>query len=1311
MWMQRSFRWCILFAAAALVGWDAAPSVAQSSRQRLPNPRLFRLRPCGAQAGATVEVTIKGDDLDAPEALVFSHPGITARLKAADTPAWRRSASGPFTVTVGADVPPGSYEVRVRGRFGLSTSWPFVVSEFPIVVEADGNDTRGKAMPIEPDSLIDGEMAKNLPNFFRFKAAAGQRLVLACESRLLNPKGNLLVQVTGPGGRMLASGCATRQRDPVLAFEVVETGEHLVQVIDSELDRFVAEGPYRMLLTTRPYLIGVWPPMAAPGTSSQVALLGHLLPAGKPLLTGRAGRSLEELAWTLTAPSLPDPSGPGSPYSRRMIAAGVDAFRVQPQLGAGPKNRAVNAVPVAFAAAPPVLEAEPNDAPQSAQTLSPPCDLAGRFDSRADLDWYSFTAAKGEAFAIEVIAERMGQEADVSLRVEHVGRDAQGREQVKVVFDQDDPGYRFFNPPFDAVSNDPAGSFTADQDGTYRIVVRNLAGRAYAESGASYRLVIRRPTPDVRLLATSIDVFPHTGERNELGLSFPSIPRLRRGGRFPIPVQVFRQDGFDKPVEVAVKGLPEGVTCRPATVSPGLSQTTLLLEAGPRAAAWQGPIEVVGTVADASKTRRVAGWATSIVNKPTPQEVTLGRLVDEMSLDVRAEPAPLSVAAANELPGPLVPGAKVKLPFVVEAAAEIKGQVRGEVRGIPVTKPTETAIKPPFKLLAEGERRGEIEFDVPAGLAPGEYMVYLVAQAAVVQARDPSAVAEATAAREAVEARRAELEKAAAAAKEQGNPAASKAAAELESFRKEEKQVVQQVTGVLKANEPQPTDVHAVSAPIRLVVAAKADAPPKAAARRPALVPLVAGAALTLAMADDGQQGKTAPARPRVDYNRDVKPILLANCVACHNAAEAEAGIVLESPQSMLRKGDNGPAVVPGKAAESLAYLVAAHTREPVMPPDDNDRGARRLTASEIDILRAWIDAGAVATADGPRTIAWQPLPANVKPVYAAAVSPDGTSAAAGIGNRIVIFDVATGKPVARLVDPDLPAAAGSSRSAAHRDVVRSLAFSPDGSLLASGAMRTVTLWKRSDAGPGGQPTWAVARRIGGPLVTEPFVDRVQALAFSPDGTLLATGGGVPTQSGEVVLVASDSGRVVRRFPAPVVGQPPQLKDVVLCLAFSPDGTLLATGGADRSVAVFKPAEGKTVQLFDDHGGRVLGIAWRGDGRQLASVGADSQCRFWNAGDAWERGETIAVGGRESVGIHRLGQGDAFAVAEGDGTLQARALGKPEKLPKFGGKVVRSQCLATDPAGSVIAVGGADGSLTIWPGTGGQPRVLADPGP
>ena len=96
-----------------------------------------------------------------------------------------------------------------------------------------------------------------------------------------------------------------------------------------------------------------------------------------------------------------------------------------------------------------------------------------------------------------------------------------------------------------------------------------------------------------------------------------------------------------------------------------------------------------------------------------------------------------------------------------------------------------------------------------------------------------------------------------------------------------------------------------------------------------------------------------------VDYLRDVKPILAKHCASCHGAAKPKGGLRLDTAAAALEGGDNGPAVVPGKADESL--LLDAVTgdggieRMPLKRPP--------LSDEQIATLRAWIDQGAEAPA------------------------------------------------------------------------------------------------------------------------------------------------------------------------------------------------------------------------------------------------------------------------------------------------------------------------------------------------------------
>src|SRR6185503_1303027 len=81
--------------------------------------------------------------------------------------------------------------------------------------------------------------------------------------------------------------------------------------------------------------------------------------------------------------------------------------------------------------------------------------------------------------------------------------------------------------------------------------------------------------------------------------------------------------------------------------------------------------------------------------------------------------------------------------------------------------------------------------------------------------------------------------------------------------------------------------------------------------------------------------------------------ILQQRCSSCHGAQTAASGLSLTSRAAILKGGARGPAIVPGKAKESLLWLVVSRAATPAMPP------GTRLPDEEIEALREWIDAGA----------------------------------------------------------------------------------------------------------------------------------------------------------------------------------------------------------------------------------------------------------------------------------------------------------------------------------------------------------------
>jgi hypothetical protein len=105
--------------------------------------------------------------------------------------------------------------------------------------------------------------------------------------------------------------------------------------------------------------------------------------------------------------------------------------------------------------------------------------------------------------------------------------------------------------------------------------------------------------------------------------------------------------------------------------------------------------------------------------------------------------------------------------------------------------------------------------------------------------------------------------------------------------------------------------------------------------------------------------GPVRAAEP-VDYLRDVKPLLTANCLACHGALQQKGGLRLDTAKLIRDGGDSGPAVVPGKSAESrlIARVTAGKRR---MPPADQSEA---LSEKQVALLRAWIDRGGAGPAD-----------------------------------------------------------------------------------------------------------------------------------------------------------------------------------------------------------------------------------------------------------------------------------------------------------------------------------------------------------
>src|SRR5205809_866598 len=102
--------------------------------------------------------------------------------------------------------------------------------------------------------------------------------------------------------------------------------------------------------------------------------------------------------------------------------------------------------------------------------------------------------------------------------------------------------------------------------------------------------------------------------------------------------------------------------------------------------------------------------------------------------------------------------------------------------------------------------------------------------------------------------------------------------------------------------------------------------------------------------------GSAARATSPPDYLRDVKPILARRRFACHGALKQTSELRLDTRAMMLKGGEGGPALVPGKSADSPIMIAVTGDADERMPPEGEP-----LTPEQIATLRSWIDAGAPA--------------------------------------------------------------------------------------------------------------------------------------------------------------------------------------------------------------------------------------------------------------------------------------------------------------------------------------------------------------
>jgi hypothetical protein len=457
-------------------------------------------------------------------------------------------------VTVAPDAKPGRREIRVITRRGVSNPLPFYVGQVPEITRKPMKTMQKPVLgkeyqaqrhrPLEEEELritvpcaMNGQIAAGEVNRYRFPANKGQRLVISARARDLVP-----YVADGVPGWFQAVLKLTDSKGKELAYndDFRFNPDPLIYFEVPEDGEYVVAINEALFRGRESFVYRL--------TIGELPFVTSIFPLG-----GRVSEpvKLEMDGWNLektTLSRLPQDAKPGT----HLLAATNGSF-------------VSNYMPFALDTLPECLEQEPNDEPSKAQKVTLPIIINGRSDRPGDWDVFEVEGKAGQTIVAEVTARRLGSPLDSFLKVT--------RADGKIIALNDDH--------FDAgsgMNTDHADSYLMVKlpaDGKYYIHLgdtRRQGGKEYA-----YRLRISQPLPDFELRL------------------IPSRICLPGKGSASVTVFAIRKDGYDGPINLSFKGLPQGLESPGATLA--ANQESVGVEVKTSLTAMEAPVNVtlVGT--------------------------------------------------------------------------------------------------------------------------------------------------------------------------------------------------------------------------------------------------------------------------------------------------------------------------------------------------------------------------------------------------------------------------------------------------------------------------------------------------------------------------------------------------------------------------------------------------------------------------------------------------------------------------------------------------------------------------------------------
>jgi WD40 repeat protein len=442
---------------------------------------------------------------------------------------------------------------------------------------------------------------------------------------------------------------------------------------------------------------------------------------------------------------------------------------------------------------------------------------------------------------------------------------------------------------------------------------------------------------------------------------------------------------------------------------------------------------------------------------------------------------------------------------------------------------------------------------------------------------------------------------------------------------------------------------------------------------------------------------KSAPAKPAgsatskpgkpVSFMQDVAPIMVENCIACHNPRKSESKYVMTTFAQLAKGGQQGEGITlePGKPDESRFVELIRLDGNPRMPFKQDP-----LPNEKLALVERWVAEGAKYDGDSPsedwtillRKTQQVTIPSAypvTMPITALQFNHDGTAIAASGYHEINFWKTGDGTLDRRLT------------GLAER--VYDIAYSPDGKWLATasgdpGVYGIARLWI-AEPGGGGKPVRDLAETQ----------DVVFAVAFSPDSKKVATAGADRT----IRVFEVETGKLLTQIE--------DHADWIFGIAFSPDGKRLASASRDKTAKVFDLEKKESLVTFPGHAQPIYTVSFTPDGKGVATGGEDNRIRIWNPDNDGKSIREVGGFGGTVYKLRFTPDGKNLVAASGDKVVHVfDAKGAAQR--KLQGHNDWVYALAISPDSKTVASGSWDGEVKLWNLADGKllKTIIAAPG-